>query len=98
MKLKEVVERINAPERMVIMKEKKEIFRRYRADISYINVNRFAEYGLTGDEIVKRIGIDTEIRHKEWEERGLNPPHHPDEMMDWRFQDLQMNIWITIEI
>lgn len=37
-----------------------------------------------------------EIRHKEWQKRGLMAPLQPQETPEYSFSDLQMNLYNTI--
>lgn len=45
----------------------------------------------------RRSGRTTaEIRHKEWQKRGLMAPLQPQETPEYSFSDLQMNLYNTI--
>lgn len=48
------------------------------------------------DAEVKRFRPTPEIRHKEWQKRGLMAPLQPQETPDYSFSDLQMNLYNTI--
>lgn len=50
------------------------------------------------DADVKKLRAIPEIRHKEWEEKGLMPPLEPDETPDYSFSDLRMELYYTIYI
>ena len=45
---------------------------------------------------VKRFQAVPEIRHKEWQKRGLMKPLQPEETPEYNFSDLQMSIYHTI--
>lgn len=59
-----------------------------------------------GQEIMKAYGSRTiktfravpEIRHKEWQKRGLMSPIEPDKTPEYSFKDLQMSLYYTIHI
>ncbi len=48
------------------------------------------------DAEVKRFRPTPEIRHKEWQKRGLMAPLQPQETPEYSFSDLQMNLYNTI--
>lgn len=48
------------------------------------------------DAEVKRFRPIPEIRHKEWQKRGLMAPLQPQETPEYSFSDLQMNLYNTI--
>lgn len=50
------------------------------------------------DEEVKRFRPVPEIRHKEWQKRGLMAPLEPWETPEYSFSDLQMSLYNTIYI
>lgn len=48
------------------------------------------------DAEVKRFRPTPEIRHKEWQKRGLMAPLQPQETPEYSFSDLQMSLYNTI--
>ena len=50
------------------------------------------------DAQVKRFRASPEIRHKDWESRGLMPPMEPEKTPDFRFSDLRMTLYYKIII
>ena len=56
------------------------------------------KYSLSGQEVVKKLKIETEIRHKKWKELGLMPPLSPDQVPCYSFSDLRMEIYIVISV
>ena len=47
---------------------------------------------------VKGIGTQQEITHRDWRARGLRPPLEPGEVAEYRFKDLQAQIYTVIEV
>lgn len=47
---------------------------------------------------VKRFSPYLDIKHKEWESRGLMKPLEPEETPDYSFSDLQLSLYSTIYI
>lgn len=47
---------------------------------------------------VKRFRASPEIRHREWESRGLMPPMEPEKTPDYCFSDLRMTLYYKIII
>lgn len=47
---------------------------------------------------VKEFTFYPEIRHKEWEKRGLDSPMQPEEMPDYSFSDLIMKLYYRMKI
>lgn len=59
---------------------------------------RMKEYGITGEELVKKYRAVLEVRSNDWERKELSPPMLPEETPQYRFSDLQVNMWYEIEI
>ena len=47
------------------------------------------------DREIKHFTAALEIRHKEWKEKGLMPPIEPDELPQYEFSDLRMDLYYT---
>lgn len=82
-------------DRVRILKDDKEIFVGYLYSLTTEAQNNY-------DDIrnceVKKFGAVPEIRHKQWQEKGLMQPMMPEEMAEYRFSDLQMSLYYTIHI
>lgn len=50
------------------------------------------------DKTVESYRCHIDIKHKEWEKRGLMPPIQPDELAEYRFSDLQLSLYYEIYI
>lgn len=91
MKLREFLTVFSNPDRIRIIKDNKEIYMGFLALIEHAE-NLEAHM----DEEVKRFRPTPEIRHKEWQKRGLMAPLQPQETPEYSFSDLQMNLYNTI--
>ena len=60
-----------------------------------INIGIDAKWLELKDREVKHFAAVPEIRHKEWEERGLMPPIEPGELPQYEFSDLRMDLYFT---
>lgn len=49
-------------------------------------------------ETVKEFTIAPEIRHKKWQEMGLDKPLQPEETPDYNFADLEMKLYYRMKI
>lgn len=50
------------------------------------------------DAVITLFRAVPEIKHKQWRERGLMAPMEPEEMPQYAFSDLQMQLYYTIYI
>ncbi len=48
--------------------------------------------------LVRKYHYSLDIRHKDWERRGLMPPIEPDEIAQHSFSDLQLSVYTQIII
>ncbi len=48
--------------------------------------------------LVKKYHYSLDIKHKDWERRGLMPPIEPDEIAQYSFSDLQLSVYTQIYI
>jgi hypothetical protein len=75
------------------------VFTGFKASLEFIRGGaRLAELGISGEEEVKAYDCHLEIKHKDWESRGLMKPIRPDIDMPYRFQDLMICMWYQIQI
>ncbi|BFK26984.1 MAG: hypothetical protein E6124_04310 [Blautia producta] len=88
MKVKDLMQLLHGPDRIRIIKNGNTIFAGWKD-------NWPKEYA---EETICDFRAVPEIRHKEWETRGLLPPLEPDEMPDYIFSDLQMKLYHEIKI
>lgn len=88
MKVKDFVQLLHGSDRVRIIKNGNHIFTGWKD-------NWPKEHA---DEKIDKFRAVPEIRHKEWEKRGLLPPIEPEKLPEYSFSDLQMNIYYTIYI
>lgn len=87
MKLREFLTVFEQSDRLRIVKNEKDVYTGFLALMSHAG-NMEAE--------VKRFRPTPEIRHKEWQKRGLMAPLQPQETPEYSFSDLQMSLYNTI--
>ena len=69
-----------------------------------ITVEQALSYTRAGDKeriahrLVKKYHYSLDIKHKDWERRGLMPPIEPDEIAQYSFSDLQLSVYTQIII
>ncbi len=92
----DILQLIDAPDRLRIVKDGKDVF------VGYVGTGKLASEKQMqkdfGDREVKKFRAIPELRHKEWRERGLAEPLQPDETPDYYFADLQSTLYYTIYI
>ena len=97
MKLCEQIAVLSNYDRMKIYKDNAAVYTGYAA---YVNGTvedvSLQQYGLTGEEEVKKFKFELEIRHKKWKELGLLEPTNKDQIAQYIFKDLQMDIYCSI--
>lgn len=81
------------PDRVQITKDGAEIFAGYWGLFVY-----HEDYEELQDAEVKKLGIATEIWHKDYKKLRLKAPMHPDETPHFSFSDLNLIIWRTVTI
>lgn len=87
---------IEKSDRIRITKDGKDLYTGWAAMLSFDKEKAvIQQYG--GAE-VKKFRAIPEIRHREWEERGLMKPLEPDKTPDYAFSDLQMKLYYEIRI
>ena len=99
MKLKEQIEVLKNPDRIRIYKGGKIIYSGYLAMLQNIEQAITGDkQGITGDETVTSIRVNTELRHRRWKELGLMKPFNKDETPDYNYSDLQETLYYDIYI
>ena len=88
MKVKDLMQLRHGPDRVRIIKDRNTVFTGWKD-------NWPKEYA---EETMCDFRAIPEIRHKEWEKRGLLPPLEPDKTPDYNFSDLQMCLYYTVYI
>lgn len=90
---KDIIRVLQSSDRLQIKKGKTLIYAGYVASMEHTDIE---EEILSAE--VKRFQAVPEIRHKEWQKRGLMKPLQPEETPEYNFSDLQMSIYHTITI
>ena len=91
MKLREFLTVFEQSDRLRIVKNEKAVYTGFLALMAHVgNMEALM------DAEVKRFRPIPEIRHKEWQKRGLMAPLQPQETPEYSFSDLQMNLYNTI--
>lgn len=91
MKLREFLTVFEQSDRLRIVKNEKDVYTGFLALMAHAgNMEALM------DAEVKWFRPTPEIRHKEWQKRGLMAPLQPQETPDYSFSDLQMNLYNTI--
>lgn len=93
MQTQDIIRVLQSSDRLQIKKGKTLIYAGYVASMKYTDIE---EEILSAE--VKRFQAVPEIRHKEWQKRGLMKPLQPEETPEYNFSDLQMSIYHTITI
>ena len=86
MKLREFLTVFEQSDRLRIVKNEKDVYTGFLALMAHAG----------NMEEGKRFRPTPEIRHKEWQKRGLMAPLQPQETPEYSFSDLQMNLYNTI--
>lgn len=92
-RLKDFLAILHQSDRSQIIKDGKPIYTGYLALIVH-NPQIEAEM----DAVITLFRAVPEIKHKQWRERGLMAPMEPEEMSQYAFSDLQMQLYYTIYI
>lgn len=92
-RLKDFLAVLHQSDRLQIIKGGKPIYTGYLALIVY-NPQIEAEM----DAVITLFRAVPEIKHKQWRERRLMAPMEPEEMPQYAFSDLQMQLYYTIYI
>lgn len=91
----EIFELLQNSDRLRVMQQDKEIY------VGFLGILKFDHAEILNqvkDKKVVKFGEVPEIRHKRWNELGLDRPLEPDETPDYSFSDLEMKLYYTIHI
>lgn len=86
------------------MKDKEQLYAGYLSILTMgstpntDNSKRVELYESVKDKEVKSFKAIPEMRHKEWEKKGLMPPIEPEKLPQYTFSDLRMDLYYTIYI
>lgn len=101
MKLQDVVGILENSDIVRVVKDDTELFCGYLALFIFDN-EKEEKFGKVFERYkekeVKKIRAIPEITHKKWKEKGLDAPLRPEQTPDFRFSDLQLKIYYTINI
>lgn len=92
-RLKDFLAVLHQSDRLQIIKDGKPIYTGYLALIV-----RNPQIEAEMDAVITLFRAVPEIKHKQWRERGLMAPMEPEEMPQYAFSDLQMQLYYTIYI
>lgn len=91
--VKDFIALLHNSDRLRIMQDGKEVFVGY---LSTLMMDKTCVYNTVRDCAMKEFRAVPEIRHKQWQERGLMEPLMKHELAEYSFSDLQMNLYYTI--
>lgn len=97
--LKELLEVLSGPDEILIVREAEKeadeeiIYKGYKG----LPICNLIPAELM-DETVTKFSFYPEIRHKEWEKRGLMPPIDPEKTPNFKYKDLQIIIYYKITL
>lgn len=91
---RDVMTMLENADKVRILQDDKEVYEGY-----FANMRDDTEILNQFDNVeVKRYRLNPEIRHKQWKERKLMSPIHPDKTPDFKFSDLQLTIYHDIYV
>lgn len=93
MQTRDIIKVLQSSDRLQILKGKTPIYAGFVASMEHADITEEIL-----DAEVKRFQAVPEIRHREWQKRGLMKPLQPEETPEYNFSDLQMSIYHTITI
>ena len=93
MTLEEVLEKMTGPDRIRIMKGKEEVYAGFVGTFKYR-----AEHGEYLKAEVEQLGATLDVAHRNYKEKGLMPPLHPEHTPDYSFSDLQTTLYFKITL
>lgn len=91
MQVRELLAVLANPDRIRVFKDGKQIYCGYLGVYAHGNREEIDETA----EVIKLQAI-LDIKHKEWEKRGLLPPIDKDIIAEYRFSDLQVQQYYDI--
>ncbi len=100
MKLSELLEVVSISNRIILYHNNEIVFADWLANMAE---NRRTDlsgeiYDSYKDHEVERVSILNEVKHKEWEKRGLVKPLLPNETPDYVFSELMTMVFLVIDI
>lgn len=102
MQLYDLLELIKGPERVRIFRGGKEIFTGYHGMIGHVLEDRHGngdlQKALEENPDVIDFRASTEIRAKDWKERGLMAPIEPDQAPEYEFKDMILQTYYEIKL
>lgn len=99
MRLEELINILESTDMLQIIKDSKDVFTGYLASIApRVGNSKCDIYEQYKNDKVIRFRAVPEIRHRRWKELNLTPPLRPDETPDFKFAELQMKLYYTINI
>ena len=96
MTLQNIVDLLENPDRLRIIKDKEDLFVGWRATLVMDKENEIMQQ--YSETEVKKFRVIPEIRHKQWQQKGLMQPLQPEVLAEYSFSDLQMSLYYTIYI
>lgn len=96
MTLQSIIDVLENPDRLRIIKDKEDLFVGWRASLVMDKESEIMQQYAQAE--VKKFRAIPEIRHKQWQQRGLMQPLQPEELAEYCFSDLQMSLYYTIYI
>lgn len=95
-KITDFLKIITPSDRVRIIDGEKDIFTGWAAMLNFKEGQKIMDEH--GNRTIKQFRAVPEIRHKEWQKRGLMSPIEPDKTPEYSFSDLQMSLYYTIYI
>lgn len=93
MKFTEFAPLLHGPDMLRIIRGKKEIYKGYFGTMEHGEAEQLKE--VENAEVIDFRAVP-EIRHRQWKERGLDAPLLPEQLPQYKFQDLMMTLYYTI--
>lgn len=93
MTVRDVLDALTASDRLVIRRGDNRLYDGYVA--STIHEDKLQELVTAR---VKKLDFYPEIRHRQYKERGLTEPMHPEDTPAYMFKDLVLRLYYIIDI
>ena len=92
--VKDFLEKITNPDRIMIVKGEEVIYIGYKGSLIHGGVTDVSPDVLEAEMVSFRI--EPEIRAKDWKTRGLMAPIESEQAPDYKFSDLEMKLYYKI--
>ena len=92
--LRDMLDLITGPDRVRISRGKKDLYTGYKGLMFHSGKPVILPEFMEAEVVLFRTEVD--ITARDWKERGLMPPIEPDRLPDYRFTDLQMQLYYRI--